>query len=334
MKLPSPRLLLVVLTAIGLASAPARAQTVCVFDPAGRTGFMYQLMESWKTQAAGWGATVTLRPYTDEATAINDYNAGSCDGVAASGVRLQKYNPATYTVEAVGGITDYTLFKRVLQTLQTKDTYSKLFTKGANETVGVFPIGAVYVYLRDRNLDTVPEMSGKRVAVLDYDQASKVAVDRMGGVASRNELSSLGPAFNNGELDVCFLPATAYTPFELWHGIGAKGGVLEYPLSQVTLQILLRPAKFPTGMGAKSRTWAASQFDAALAAVKRAEAEIPAATWVKTTTGARAEFDTMAQKLRVDLKNQGSYDATVLSLLKKARCNADATRTECAQTLE
>ena len=110
-------------------------RTRCVFDPGGRTGFLYALVDAWKTQAVTWGATVILRPYTDEATAINDFNAGSCDGVAATGVRLQKYNPAAYSVESVGGVTDYALFKRVLSTLQTKDTYTGMWTKNGYETV-------------------------------------------------------------------------------------------------------------------------------------------------------------------------------------------------------
>lgn len=327
---------LVALLFVALAprAGHAEGQTVCVFDPGGRTGFLYASVDAWKTQAAAWGANITLRPYTDEATAINDFNAGSCDGVAASGTRLQKYNPAAYSVESVGGVRDYSLFKRVLQTLQTKDTYAPLWTKGGYETVGVWPIGGIFVFVRDRSLDTIGEMSGKRVAVLDYDQASKLAVDRMGGVAARMELSALGPAFNNGELDVCFLPATAYTPFELWHGLGDKGAVLDYPLLEATLQLMIRPDRFPPGMGTTSRSWVAGQFDAALVAVKRAEAEIPAKYWATPTPAAKAEFDTLAQSLRVELRGKGSYDGTVLSLLKKARCNADATRVECAQNLE
>ena len=35
------------------ASSTASAQTLCVYDPAGRTGFVFDWMEAWKLNAAG-----------------------------------------------------------------------------------------------------------------------------------------------------------------------------------------------------------------------------------------------------------------------------------------
>lgn len=322
-----------------LLMSPARAQaqgrTACVYDPAGRTGFMYKLAEAWAVAATGFGAKVELKPYTDEATAVNDFTAGSCDAVMASGVRLQRYNAATYTVEAVGGVPSYDLLKPVLSTLQTKDTYAPMFKAGAYETVGIWPLGAVYVFVRDRNLASIGALSGKRIASLDYDKASALAIQRMGGVGVASDLATLGPAFNNGELDVLFLPATAYTPFELWRGLGEKGGIIKEPLLQVTYQILVHDGRFPADFGVKSRAWVANDFGTALKSIQSAEAAIPARYWVTPTDAARAELDGFGQKMRVELRDkQKSYDGKVLSLLKKARCNANAARAECAQTLE
>lgn len=321
---------------LGVASSSeAQAASVCVYDPAGRTGFMYKIAEGWAVQAAAWGATVSLKPYTDEATAVNDFTAGSCDGVMASGVRLQRYNAATYTVEAVGGVSTYELLQPVLTTLQTKSNYAPMFDAGAYETVGIWPLGAVYVFVRDRSLNSIGALSGKRVASLDYDKASALAIQRMGGVGVSADLATLGPAFNNGELDVLFLPATAYTPFELWHGIGTKGGVITTPLLQVTYQILIHDGKFPADFGTKSRTWVASDFGTAMKAIRSAEAAIPATSWITPTAAAKTELDGFSQRMRLELRDkQKAYDGRVLSLLKKARCNADATRAECAQTLE
>jgi len=330
------RLLLAGLSLLALATpASAQAASVCVYDPAGRTGFMYKMAEGWAINAASWGAQVELRPYTDEATAVNDFTAGSCDGVMASGVRLQRYNPATYTVEAVGGIPTYDLLKPVLTTLQTKDAYAPMFTAGDYETDGIWPLGAVYVMVRDRSLASIGALSGKRIASLDYDKASALAISRMGGVGVAADLATLGPAFNNGELDVLFLPATAYTPFELWHGLGDKGGVITTPLLQVTYQILVHKDTFPADFGTKSRAWVAGDYDTAMKSVKAAEAEIPARYWITPTKAADAELERFSQKLRLELRDKvKAYDGRVLSLLKKARCNADPSRAECAQDLE
>ncbi len=319
-------------------SAPAAAaetRSMCVYDPAGRTGFIFKLMEGWAINASAWGATVDLKPYTDEATAVNDFTAGRCDGVAASGVRLQRYNKSAYTVEAVGGIPTYDLLKPVLSTLQTNAAYAPMFDAGDYETIGIYPLGAVYVLTRDRGRDELKEYAGARVATLDYDQASAVAVEGMGGVKVPADLATLGPMFNNGELDVCFLPATAYTPFELWHGLGDAGGIITSPLLQVTLQLMVHDGRFPDGFGADSRKFVAGDFESAMKSVRAAEAEIPSKYWIKPTAAAQAELDALFQRMRLSLRDdRKSYDGRVLSLLKKARCNADASRAECAQNLE
>lgn len=318
-----------------VAPSAARAASVCVYDPAGRTGFMYKMAEGWAVQAAAWGATVSLKPYTDEATAVNDFTAGSCDGVMASGVRLQRYNAATYTVEAVGGVPSYELLQPVLTTLQTKTNYAPMFDAGAYETVGIWPLGAVYVMVDDKSMASVGALAGKRIASLDYDKASALAIQRMGGVGVPADLATLGPAFNNGELDVLFLPATAYTPFELWHGLGTNGGIISTPLLQVTYQVLIHDGKFPADFGTKSRAWVASDFGTALKAIKAAEAGIPSKYWVTPTAAAKTELDGFAQKMRLELRDKAkSYDGRVLALLKKARCNAEPSRAECAQSLE
>ena len=47
------------------------------------------------------------------------------------------------------------------------------------------------------------------------------------------------------------------------------------------------------------------------------------------------KMDAFAQKMRLELRDKTkSYDPKVLALLKKARCNADPNRAECAQNLE
>ncbi len=328
-----PALFALLLSLVG-GVAHADTRTVCVYDPAGRTGFAYSWLESWKINAPAWGVDVDLRPYTDEETAINDFNAGKCDGVVATGVRLQRFNAAAYSVEALAGIPSYSLLKPVLVTLQTKSSYAPMFTSGLYETAGIYPLGAVYAFVRDRSIDDVGDFAGRRIATMDYDNTSKLVVDRIGGVMVPADLSSLGPMFNNGDVDVCFLPATAYTPFELWHGLGDGGAAVKYPLLQVTLQIVLNAERFPADFGKQSRAFVAGQFDEAMTVVERAEAEIPSTSWTTMPPDKVAEFEVLMQRLRIELRDKGSYSGEVLSLLRKARCNADGTRAECAQGLE
>ena len=319
---------------LAFASSTASAQTLCVYDPAGRTGFVFDWMEAWKLNAAGQGVTIELKPYTDEETAVNDFTAGKCDGVAATGVRLQKFNPSTYTLEALAGIPDYGMLKSVLNTVQTNSRYASMFTSGSYETVGVYPLGAVYAFVRDRNIDSISDFAGKRIAAMEYDATSLLVVERIGGVAVPVNLSSVSGAFNNGDVAATFVPASAYTPFELWHGLEGGGAVVKYPLLQVTLQIVVNPASFPAGFGTNSRTFAASQFDVAMQTVNKAEGEIKASYWSEMEPAKVTEFEQTMQRLRLELRDKGSYDANVLRLLRLARCNADSSRWECAEAVE
>ena len=245
-------------------SGTASAQTLCVYDPAGRTGFVFDWMEAFKLNAASQGVTLELKPYTDEETAVNDFTAGKCDGVAATGVRLQKFNRSAYTLEALAGIPDYGMLKSVLTTVQTNSRYASVFTSGSYETVGVYPLGAVYAFVTDRSIDGIDDFAGKRIAAMEYDATSLLVVERIGGVAVPVNLSSVSGAFNNKDVAATFVPASAYTPFELWHGLEGGGAVVKYPLLQVTMQVVVNPAAFPAGFGTSSRTYVASQFDTAM----------------------------------------------------------------------
>lgn len=323
------------LLGLGAASADAAAATVCVYDPAGRTGFAYGWMQSWQEASAAWGATVELKAYNDEETAVKDFDNGVCDGLAATGPRLQKYNRATYTVEAVAGVPSYKGLKNVLGTLQTNAAYSNLFTSGAYETVGIYPLGAVYAFVRDRGIDDTGDFAGRTIAYMDYDKTSLTVVETIGGVKVPVNLSTLSSTFNNGRADATFVPASAYTPFELWKGLGSNGAVVKYPLLQVTMQVVLRKDAFPAGFGDKSRTYVAGQFDTAMQVVNASEGAIKDSYWIPMESPAKEqEFEREMQKLRVKLRDQGVYDGSVLTLLRKARCYEDSARWECANSPE
>ena len=62
------------LTTIGFMSA-ASAQSICVFDPAGKAGDYYRLLDQYALEASSWGVSLDVKVYTDEETAVKDYEA-------------------------------------------------------------------------------------------------------------------------------------------------------------------------------------------------------------------------------------------------------------------
>lgn len=320
-----------------VVAAPALAETraICVYDPAGRSGDYFGLMTKYATNASTWGVEVEIRPYTDEETAAKDYEAGQCDGVVATGVRLQRFNRFASSIEAIGGLPDYELLKKMVNTLATSQGASAMLAHEGNTVVGFVPVGAVYLFVRDRNVDSVPELAGKRIATMDYDIASTHMVNRVGAIVVPADLGSIGPKFNNGDVDACYVSAPAYRPFELQHGIGTKGGILKAPLAQATLQVMIRESRFPAGFAAKSRTDLAGRFDEALAIVKKAEADIPASAWVTVSPATLGEWDALFQGVRIQLRDEKrAYDGNMLKVMRQLRCEKDGSRAECAENKE
>ena len=155
------RVLLGALAACLLAGAlPAQAQTrtLCTYDPAGKSGDYYKLLDAFTLEAAGWGADIEIKAYTDEETAAKDYEAGACDGVVATGTRLQRFNRFPSTIEAVGALPTYDHLHQMIAAFAAYESVAKRMTSGEHETVGILPAGAVYLFVRDKNINTV-EMS-------------------------------------------------------------------------------------------------------------------------------------------------------------------------------
>ena len=320
--------------ALGFASVPAEAATICAYDPAGKSGDFFRLLGDYALEAGNWGATIELKAYTDEETAAKDFAAGQCDGVVATGVRLQRFNNFPSTFEAVGGLPNYAAEKQLISSFAKYPSAAKKLTRGEYQTVGFIPAGAVYLFVRDRKINSVKALSGKRIATMDYDKAAPFMVQKMGAIMVPADLGSIGPKFNNGDVDICYMSAPGYGPFELHRGLGTTGGIIKAPLAQASFQVLVRKDKFPPDFSAKSLSYWALNFDKALAAVKKAEAKIPASMWIDVAPVQLAEWDAIYQDVRVELRDKGAYDGSLLSVMKKIRCGQDKSRSECAESRE
>ena len=313
----------------------AESRTLCVYDPAGRSGDFYAVVQKYATQASAWGFDLELRPYTDEETAAKDYEAGQCDGVTATGTRLQRFNRFPSTIEAIGGLTSYPMLKQMVSALTRSDAAAQSLSANGNVTVGFIPAGAVYLFVRDRSVDTVEELAGKRIATLDYDRASLFMVERVGAIVVPADLGSLGPKFNNGDVDACYVSAPAYRPFELHRGLGTRGGIIQSPLAQATMQVMLRESKFSADFIKRSRQDLAGRFEESLAYIKKAEASIPSNYWVTVPESREEGWAELFQSVRIALRDEKkAYAGSMLTVMRKLRCAEDATRPECAEKKE
>jgi hypothetical protein len=336
------QLIAAVVTA-GALAAPSlgHAKSVmCVWDVVGKTGDVYAAATDYALAMQKHGIDFDIKTYVDERVAVEDFRAGQCDGVVATAFRTRQFNAIAGSIDSIGSTTivkngkididaSYDVMRKVIQVFATPQA-AKLMVEGNYEVGGIFPLGAAYPIVRDRKINSVEALSGKKVAAFDYDKAQGVMIQRIGAQPVSVDVTNIGPKFNNGFVDMVTLPAVAYKPFELHKGIGTTGGIGRFPIMIPTVQVILNRSKFPEGAGEKSRNYWLSQFDRAMHVIKLAEKGIPASAWTELPPENIPKYVLMLREARTDIAKQGLYNKVGLNIIKKARCNINPGDAECA----
>lgn len=321
-------------TGLALACGMAAANPkLCIFDIVGRNGPAFGFAKDYALEAAQWGATIELEAYTDERLAAEDFKTGKCDAMAVTALRARAFNPFVGSIDAVGGVPSYKHLKNIINFL-AQPKAAALNVNGNYEVVGIIPVGAAYVHVNDKQINSIEKAAGKRVAVLDYDKSQARMVQQLGAQPVASEVINFGTKFNNGQVDVVVAPAVAYKPLELYKGLGSKGGIYRFPLVQLTADIVIRKDKFPKDFGQKSREYVAKNFDVAVQQVITAEKGVPANHWLNIPPADEAKYFLMMKEARIQLTKEGFYDPKMMKLLKKVRCSMDAKRAECSENTE
>ncbi|WP_335970136.1 putative solute-binding protein [Acinetobacter bereziniae] len=321
---------LIVATGLLVAVSTTQAkQVMCVFDLVGKNGDVFTLMKDYQLAAKNWGADLELKVNSNEAVIAEDFKAGKCDAVSITGMRGRQFNSFTGSLDAIGAIPDLNLAVKIMQGLASPN-FAKYMTNGKYEVVGVIPVGDAFLMVNDRNINTVAKAAGKKIAVLDYDQAQKIMVQQIGAQAVSADVTNFGSKFNNGQVDIIGAPAAVFKPLELHKGLGSKGAIVNYPLLQVTGNIIIRPDKFPAGYGQKSRDWIKTQLPRANSIIGKMKADIPAKYWMQVPEGDKPGYQKLMRESRISLTKQGVYNKQMMKILWQFRCKNDPKNFECA----
>ena len=310
----------------GLAQAK---QVICVFDLVGKNGDVFALMKDYQLAAKNWGADIELRVGQNEAVIAEDFKAGKCDGISVTGMRGRQFNSFTGSLDAIGAIPDIKLAVKVMQGLASP-TFAKHMVRGKYEVVGVIPVGDAFLMVNDRSINTVAKAAGKKIAVLDYDEAQKIMVQQIVAQAVTADVTNFGAKFNNGQVDIIGAPAAVFKPLELHKGLGSKGAIVNYPILQVTGNLIIHPDKFPAGYGQKSREWVKSQLPRAFGILGKIKTDIPAKYWMQVPAADKPGYQKLMREARVDLTKRGVYDKRMMKLLWQFRCKEDPKNFECS----
>ncbi len=321
------------MSALGLSTAAQAAVDICVFDLLGKSGESYQMAQEWALAAKGWGAEINLVPRQDEAVADNDFKAGKCDGVFMTAMRARQYNKFVGSIDSLGGIPNNNIAQKAISfALDSRNAAKMVSNLGGKkyEIAGIAPLGSAFIFVRDKNINSIEKAAGKKFAVLSYDAAQRIMVQRVGAQAVPSDVSNFVAKFNNGQVDMVGAPAYAYKPLEIYKGLGNNGGMFNFPVLQVTADLVIRPEKMPAGFGQKSRDWFVKNLPKSFSMINRLENSIPAKYKMNLSAEEKLKYQKLLRDGRMELTKQGVYDAGMMSVLKKARCSVDKANFECA----
>lgn len=185
-------------------------RTVCVFDILGTTGDTYNLMRDYAAAARNEGYDINLRVYTDENIAAEDLKAGQCDAAGITGVRGRQFNSYTGSMDSIGSIPNYDIMRTTIQVLSSNNPrIVEHMRTNTYEVIGVLPMGAAYLFVKDNTMNNVTHLAGKSIAVLEYDVTQGRMAASVGMTPVMSDVTNFAGRFNNHSVDICFAPAFA-----------------------------------------------------------------------------------------------------------------------------
>ena len=319
---------------VGLDQMPAGStlkRTICIWDIGGRNGPVFNAAMEQRALAVEYGINLDMVPYTNETVMVDEFKAGRCDAALMSGLRARQFNLYSGSVDAIGAVPSQKHMQTLLQVLSHPRQAGHM-VQGDYVVMGIFPAGAAHIFVNDRSISSLAKAAGKRVAVLDYDETQAEMVAAIGATPVTTDIVSAPNKFNNGQIDILPAPLVAYELLELYKGMSPDGGVVDYPLTQLSMQLIGRLDKFPNEVAQLIRE---ASFEAYPAVIKRIEQEtrrVPDRWMIAIPDKDKREYEVMMQDARDALRAQEYYSADMLSLQRKIRCKFDPARSECSIT--
>ncbi|HEX4939169.1 MAG TPA: putative solute-binding protein, partial [Candidatus Kapabacteria bacterium] len=240
------------------------------------------------------------------------------------------------SLDAVGALPSMKHMQTFIQMFSTNPKMNEFTIAGDYQTIAVIPLGAAYVIVNDRKIDSIEKAAGKKVAVLEWDKSQARMVQQLGAQPVASDITNFAGKFNNGQVDIIAAPALAFKPLELYRGLGTKGAIYRMPLVQVTGSVMIRRAKFVKEVPdfdklvLKLRQYAVTKLPTVYNMIDKSEKEIDARYWLDLPTAEKQKYERMMREARMQLTREGVYDPKMMAILKKVRCKLDPANFECA----
>ena len=318
---------------MGLGPDDMLKRHICLWDLSGRSGPIFNGATNLRLDLLRYKIDISLEAFTNEGAMVASLKNGQCDAALMSGFRARQFNRFSGTIDAIGALPSLKHMDMLLRSIALPQL-SENMVSNKYQTLAVTPAGAAYLFVNDKRLNSLERVAGKKIAVLDFDPGQSKMVAQIGATPVATTLATAPNQFNNGSVDVLPAPLVAYQVLELYKGMEPDGGIVDYPIVQLTAQLIGHTDRFPPAFAAVIREVAADSFSSIQNALEKEAGQIPATWWIDVDQHEKQEYDSMMRAARLKLRETGYYDATMLKIMKRIRCKVDPQRPECSQDTE
>src|SRR5699024_10437848 len=193
--------------------------------------------------------------------------------------------------------------------------------------------GAAYIFVDDKSINSLSNAAGKKVAVLGYDPIQAEMVAAIGATPVPATMISAPNMFNNGVVDVLAAPLVAYNALELYKGMTPNGGLVNYPLTQISMQLIGWRFKIPNVIGQLVRESFYNNYHKIEKALNDQTDDITDHWWITLTKKDHGDYNYMKVQARLTLLQKGYYDANMLDIERNIRCKYQKFRSVCTITV-
>lgn len=313
--------------------------SICFLDMQGASGEFYSRAKDLALIARRWNIIADFKVMTSENKVVESFKEGKCEAAVMPTTRARELNKFMGSADAIGGVPTYQHMRLLLKTL-FDPKLEPLTITAPYQVVSIFPVGAEYLHVRDRSMETMESLQGKKVSVLDWGTSLTSAMKQLGTTPVPADIGPFAARFNKGETDMIVAPAVVYWPYELRTGLGDKGGIYSTPVMQMTASLVINrdllQKKTPdldsrvAAFHAITSEFLDEMLDRLFLTINTAEKEIPKKYWMILEPENEKKYQEALRQARIQLTKDGVYDVKMMKVLKKVRCKIDANAAECS----
>lgn len=308
-------------------------RTFCVWDPLGKAGPITAAAEDQVLRSLHYGMALQIETFQNESELIDRFlNEKSCDAILISGATALQFNSFMGTIDAVGAYPEIKHLQLLAQVLAKPSMASRL-TNDDYTVLGLATLGSTNLYMESANLTPLTAVKRKNIAVNQHDQGAIALIKALGATPKEQGLMAAVQTFADHQTPLAISPTIGY--LVLGNGQFDKNVVAnKFPLAQSTIQLIGRTHRFPNGLAQLLREDFLFKFNNYAKRVDKELAQIPANFWVTSSASDNLTLNNTLRNVRIALRDEGYYDATMLRLARKIRCRYEPNNSECINPVE